>query len=92
MIEDITVLRQAMANRLRATTTTYHRYLYPTINWENRLIGIRGYRGVGKTTLILQHIKESFPDKLMVLYASVDNGWFQTHSLYDLAEYHQQHG
>lgn len=92
MIEDISILRQAMTNRLRAITTSYHRYLYPTINWENRLIGIRGYRGVGKTTLILQHIKESFPDRQMVLYASVDNGWFQTHSLYDLAEYHQQHG
>jgi predicted AAA+ superfamily ATPase len=61
MVEDISVLRQAMANRLLMTTTTFHRYLYDQINWDNRLIGIRGYRGVGKTTLVLQHIKEHFP-------------------------------
>lgn len=92
MVEDISVLRQAMANRLQMTTTIFHRYLYGQINWDNRLIGIRGYRGVGKTTLVLQYIKEHFPNRQMVLYASADHGWFQTHSLYDLAEYHQQHG
>lgn len=92
MVEDISVLRQAMANRLLMTTATFHRYLYGQINWDNRLIGIRGYRGVGKTTLVLQHIKEHFPNRQTVLYASADHGWFQTHSLYDLAEYHQQHG
>lgn len=92
MIEDISILRQAMVNRLQATTTTFHRYLYPQINWDNRLIGIKGYRGVGKTTLVLQHIKESFTDLQSVLYASVDHGWFQTHNLYELAQYHQQHG
>ena len=92
MVEDISVLRQAMANRLQMTTTIFHRYLYGQINWDNRLIGIRGYRGVGKTTLVLQHIKEHFPNRQTVLYASADHGWFQTHSLYDLAEYHQQHG
>ncbi len=92
MVEDISVLRQAMASRLLMTTTIFHRYLYGQINWDNRLIGIRGYRGVGKTTLVLQHIKEHFPNRQTVLYASADHGWFQTHSLYDLAEYHQQHG
>ncbi len=92
MVEDISVLRQAMTNRLLMTTTAFHRYLYGQINWDNRLIGIRGYRGVGKTTLVLQHIKEHFPDRQTVLYASADHGWFQTHSLYDLAEYHHLHG
>ena len=92
MIDDISVLRQAMTNRLQATTTLFHRYLYHSINWDNRLIGIRGYRGVGKTTLVLQHIKESFKDRQSVLYASMDQGWFQTHTIYDLAQYHYQHG
>lgn len=92
MVEDISILRQAMANRLQMTTTHFHRYLYSQINWDNRLIGIRGYRGVGKTTLLLQHIKEYFSDRQAVLYASVDHGWFQTHTLYNLAQYHQQHG
>lgn len=92
MVEDISILRQAMSNRLQHVTTTFYRYLFSQINWANRLIGIRGCRGVGKTTLILQHIKEDFADRQSVLYASVDHGWFQMHSLYDLAQYHQQHG
>ena len=80
MIDDISILRQAMASRLQATETKFHRFLYQKINWENRLIGIRGYRGVGKTTLVLQHIKETFPNRQSVLYASKDHGWLQTHS------------
>lgn len=92
MIEDISLLRTVMLNKLQHTTTTFHRYLYSQIDWSNILIGIKGYRGVGKTTLMLQHIKESFSDLTPVLYASVDNGWFQTNTIYDLAAYHYQHG
>lgn len=92
MVEEISILRQAMFNRLLNVTTAFHRYLFSQINWDNRLIGIKGYRGVGKTTLILQHIKEDFVDRQSVLYASADHAWFQTHTLYDLAQYHQQHG
>ena len=92
MVDDISVLRMAMQHRLQETDSTFHRYLYQQINWSNRLIGIKGYRGVGKTTMIIQHIKENFPDLNTVLYASLDNGWFQTHSLYDLAQYHYMRG
>lgn len=42
---------------LNATKTTYFRYLYNEIDWEDRLIGITGPRGTGKTTMLLQHIK-----------------------------------
>lgn len=56
------------------------------------MIGIKGYRGVGKTTMMVQYIKENFSDLNQVLYASLDNGWFQTHSLYDLAQYHFMRG
>ena len=42
---------------LTATSTTYIRSLMDTINWDNRLIAIRGARGVGKTTLMLQYLK-----------------------------------
>ena len=42
---------------LTATSTTYIRSLMNTINWDNRLIAIRGARGVGKTTLMLQYLK-----------------------------------
>ena len=43
---------------LRETSTTFHRYMYDRINWDARMIGLMGPRGIGKTTLVLQHIKE----------------------------------
>lgn len=48
---------------LRETSTTFHRYMYNRINWDARMIGLMGPRGVGKTTLVLQHIKEQLPRK-----------------------------
>jgi predicted AAA+ superfamily ATPase len=39
--------------------TAFTRYVYDRINWKNRLVGLVGFRGVGKTTLILQHIKKN---------------------------------
>lgn len=77
---------------LAETDLSFTRYLYDTINWENRLIVIKGAKGVGKTTMLLQHIKRSFPDVQKALYASVDHLWFTTHSILDLAEYHYTHG
>ncbi len=70
----------------------YKRPLYHKINWDNRLIGIRGPKGVGKSTLILQHIKEAFADRSKVLYVSMDNIWFSSNSIIDLVEYHYTHG
>ena len=48
---------------LRETSTKFHRYMYNRINWDARMIGLMGPRGVGKTTLVLQHIKEQLPRK-----------------------------
>lgn len=48
---------------LRETNSTFHRYMYDRINWNARMIGLMGPRGVGKTTLVLQHIKEQLPRK-----------------------------
>lgn len=82
------------SNRMVArTTTTFHRYLYEQIKWNARMIGIKGARGVGKTTMLLQRIKEEFhesPEK--ALYVSLDNMWFKTHSLSEVVEYHYTHG
>lgn len=64
-------------NRLiEATKTEFERYLYSEIDWEDRLIGIVGPRGTGKTTLILQHIKTHFSQRSKALYISLDNLWF----------------
>lgn len=68
------------------------RYLYESINWKNRLIVLKGARGVGKTTMILQHIANAFEDTSKALYVSADHIWFANHSLIDLAEYNYTHG
>ena len=77
---------------LAATDMGFMRYLYPTINWDNRLIVIKGAKGVGKTTMILQHIKRTFPNPEAALYVSLDNIWFANHTITELVEYHYTHG
>ena len=75
----------------RYSEFTQMRYLYDEINWDNRLILIRGPKGAGKTTMIMQHIQRTFPDKSKVLYCSADHLWFASHTLLDLAEYAYTH-
>ena len=70
----------------------FKRYLYSQINWDARLIGIKGPRGVGKTTLLLQHILENYEDIDQTLYASLDDLWFSSHTLMDLVDWANQHG
>lgn len=62
----------------------FTRYLYERIHWENRLIGIVGPRGVGKTTLVLQYIKNNL-DVRHTLYVSAEDFYFAKHRLSDLA-------
>ena len=86
-------LYRTSARLVGQTTTSFHRYLYERINWHNRLIAIKGARGVGKTTLLLQVIKEQYaehPEK--TLYVSLDNLWFANHSLTEVVDYHYTHG
>ena len=70
----------------------FKRYLYSRINWNARMIGIKGARGVGKTTLLLQHILENYKDIDQTLYASLDDLWFSNHSLMDLVDWADRHG
>lgn len=79
-------------NKLSAVGTTFHRGLYTKIDWDDRLIGIKGPRGSGKTTMLLQRIKENFEDKGQALYISLDSLWFASHNLMDLVDYHYTHG
>lgn len=76
---------------LRETNVSFFRYLYDEIAWDNRMIGIRGPRGVGKTTLMLQRIKQSL-DVDDVLYVNADDIYFSEHRLIDLAEKLVQRG
>ena len=69
---------------LEPVNLKFKRYLWNEIDWSNRLIAITGARGVGKTTLILQYIKERFGENLdAVLYVSMDELYFTKTSLTD---------
>lgn len=70
----------------------FKRYLFSEVNWKARIIGIKGARGVGKTTMLLQHILDNYKDIDQTLYASLDDLWFSTHSLLDLVDWADQHG
>ncbi|MDE6694969.1 MAG: AAA family ATPase, partial [Bacteroidales bacterium] len=72
--------------RLDAVDGRIHRFLFDDIDWSQPLIGIKGQRGVGKTTLMLQRIKETDPTGAKSFYVSLDNLWFSDHTLIDLAE------
>lgn len=66
------------------TDTTFFRFLHSEINWKNRLIAIMGARGVGKTTLLLQHIKR-YNDLQNTLFVFADDLYFSEHRLYHTA-------
>ena len=70
---------------LRETTSTFHRYMYDRIDWNTRIVGLLGPRGVGKTTMVLQYIKENLPRKES-LYVVAEDLYFANHTLVDLAD------
>ncbi len=70
---------------LSEVNSDFLRYQYTRINWQNRMIGLTGPRGVGKTTLILQHIKNTLnPEK--TLYVTVEDFYFAGNTLLELAD------
>ena len=71
--------------KIEETSTEYIRSIHDKIDWDDRLTAIIGARGVGKSTLLLQHIK-LHDDIKKTLYVSADDLWFSTHSLYELAD------
>lgn len=72
--------------KIRRTRLDFKRYLFDEIRHENRLICIKGARGVGKTTLLLQYMKEYFPEPGKALYVSLDQLYFTNNTLSDLAD------
>lgn len=70
------------------------RLLMDEINWDDRMIGIKGTRGVGKTTFLLQYAKENFGTRdRKCLYVNMNNFFFQGHGIADFAhEFYKQGG
>ncbi len=79
--------------RLIESISQTKRYLYDRIDWNERCIGILGARGTGKTTLMLQHVRERYGSSDKALYISVDSPYFLAHDLSEFArEFHQLGG
>ncbi|GGH32754.1 AAA family ATPase [Sphingobacterium alkalisoli] len=86
-------LIELFQRKLRHVSVDFKRSLMQEVNWNARLIGIKGARGIGKTTLLLQHIKLHLSDRLdEVLYVSLDTIWFNTNSLVGLVKEFEQKG
>ena len=80
-----TSLTEFMENQLKQTTSAFHRYMYDKISWTSRMFGLVGPRGVGKSTIVLQYIKENRAFRKM-FYLSADHLYFSTQTLFDTVE------
>lgn len=70
---------------IKETDTVFFRYMYNEINWKNRMIGLVGPRGVGKTTLVLQYIKQNL-NLAETLYVTAEDFYFVENRFVDLAD------
>lgn len=74
------------------TNAPVRRALMDEIDWSDRLIGIKGTRGVGKTTFLLQYAKEKFGTDRSCLFINMNNFYFSEHSIVDFAYEFQRRG
>ncbi len=74
------------AKKIQEAPMRFKRFLMNEINWERRLIAVKGARGSGKTSLLLQYLKEYPAEKDEILYASLDHMYFTEHRLVDFAD------
>lgn len=78
---------------LQGTNLSFKRHLYSTIRWSDRLIGIKGARGTGKTTLTLQWLKEHNLPVNKAAYFSLDDLYFTTNGLKEtISRFYKQGG
>ena len=78
-------LVEFMEVQLKLTTSTFRRYMYDQVSWESRMFGLVGPRGVGKSTMILQYIKEH-KDSRRIFYVSADHFYFSSHTLLEVVD------
>lgn len=80
-------------NMLSLIKNDLRRYLHHKIDWNQRMIAIKGSRGAGKTTLMLQHLKFDLGSPAEALYVTADHPWFYTRSLFDtVSEWSKMNG
>jgi predicted AAA+ superfamily ATPase len=86
------ILRQTSALILARQQPTYRRFLHSKIDFNEQLIGIKGARGCGKTTLLLQHAQSCGLETARMLYVACDHPAMIDVSLYELAQTFYQEG
>ena len=89
---EMTPLAAALDRRLAALDTMHHRPLYSEIDWEDRLVCIKGAKGTGKTTMMLQFLKEHPAECAKSFYVSLDSLWFANHNPLDVVEWLHNNG
>ena len=77
--------------KISEVATDYVRNVHDEIAWDDRMVAIVGARGVGKTTLLLQHIK-LYDNTATALYVTADDLWFTSHALVELADTFYKNG
>ena len=90
---EIAVLLETSDRLIEDAAADFHRYLYEKIDWDEDLLCVKGPKGTGKTTLILQHIRETFgvaSDR--AVYFSLDNVWFADHDPMEAIDYFYKNG
>ncbi|QBN19857.1 AAA family ATPase [Flavobacterium nackdongense] len=85
-MQNMEMIQIRHVNLISQTDLGFERYLLHSLPWEQRLLGVKGARGVGKTTLFLQYIKKTYGISPQALYVSLDNLYFSAHTLSDLVE------
>ena len=90
--ENIQMIYDMSADRIRETDTSFHRYLFDKVDWDSRVVALDGPRGVGKTTMFLQHLRENPGESDSALYVSIDNVWLNAQEMYELVQHHVRHG
>ncbi len=89
---DFTLFFDEQQRLLANVHLKHRRYLYDDILWDERSLLVTGQRGVGKTTLMLQHLNAQYVQSPKALYISVDNPYFKNISLYEFAIEFEKYG
>ncbi|MEI7594634.1 MAG: AAA family ATPase [Bacteroidota bacterium] len=85
-------LIEKSSRKINTINNLYNRFLLNKVNWNHKLISILGSRGVGKTTLLLQYLKQLQKPNHEVLYVSMDDIYFTNNLLVDLVNEFVKHG
>ena len=80
---EMDILFEFQENLLRPVKNDFRRYLHKEINWNERMVAVKGPRGAGKTTLLLQYLKFDLGLPESALYITADHTWFYNHTLLD---------